>query len=504
MVGLTVGRCFGHTAVVSTPIGLSIDRASGPEWHPRTSDSQADAQTMEGFAYLNVSGTDIPGVMVFYNADEVNNSHITFISGLVTGDTDVDWTVSDGSTARGGRFALDAAQSTTADWLHVLVRMESQVPTIYLGRTGERRDEFTTTDDSMPYSSSQASSSGFAGNNGMRVWRRTNGANQRVRGGIGTSRLGSNYLIGGLADTMRVWLDNRTNVELDALAFVDGVADTNLAHDWRLNEDAPANPYDFVDEGINDAEGVGIGWSTNRGNDSFDSWPWALVTAALADFLTGDQLFAATARLVSLAEVLEVEFGMGTLNVYNCAAIALGLPPLTAETDNTPHARILRAKYPNYRRKFLASHPWNGAKTTRALNKLAAEPVARWDAQYTLPSDYLRALTVNGFANEIDKEAKWEVEVRPDGLERILLSNETTIKLEYIRDVNVAVLSAEAQDAMGLGLALQVAAFFHKTVPQIRQLRARADAALEEARGSDGQEQSPLIRADSSLLDARL
>ena len=91
-------------------------------------------------------------------------------------------------------------------------------------------------------------------------------------------------------------------------------------------------------------------------------------------------------------------------------------------------------------------------------------------------------------------------------LERCLLTDEGTVMLEYMFDVgdaNITLLSPMTRWAMGMALAAHAAPNFGKSQQDIAMLQERADKALLDAKGVDGQEGTPQIFQTTPILDSR-
>jgi hypothetical protein len=90
---------------------------------------------------------------------------------------------------------------------------------------------------------------------------------------------------------------------------------------------------------------------------------------------------------------------------------------------------------------------------------------------------------------------------------RCLLTDESgTINLEYIfdpGDAGIDLLGAKTTHALGLSFAHYVARNFGKTPQEIVVLSADAKLAIANAKGVDGQENTPRLRPDMNLLESR-
>ena len=249
------------------------------------------------------------------------------------------------------------------------------------------------------------------------------------------------------------------------------------------------------------------------------------LTAALSIGLTVDDIVGVGAiEGFSPPELLTIGEALALIDIYNTALNALGVGTITAVTDTSPQATILNDVWPGFRKQFLTDHSWNGAKKSVALSRLQdyqgtdVTPAGdRWDYAYVLPDDYLRVLRINGYerynATQRHLQNAFEIMVvnYSDSSSttkdvRCLLTEETTVNLEYIFDPgndDIDLLGAQTSHAVGLSLAHYVARNFGKTPQEIAVLAQEARVAVSAAKGSDGQENSSRLRPDMNIIESR-
>lgn len=218
---------------------------------------------------------------------------------------------------------------------------------------------------------------------------------------------------------------------------------------------------------------------------------------------------------------------VATIDVWNVALNALGISTLATTEGNNPQQTLLSNTFSLFRKQFLSDHLWNGAKRTTDLTKLDVnttdQSVAnRWKYVYVLPTDCMRVWRLNGQENKPVHVGgnsniytnRWEIEVVTKGTTggdtntgryRALCTNQDEARIEYVFDVSndIDLLGPLTQHAMGLALAAFVATNFGKSASEIAQLEAQAKDAITAAKGVDGQEGTPQIFGDTSLLGVR-
>jgi len=191
-------------------------------------------------------------------------------------------------------------------------------------------------------------------------------------------------------------------------------------------------------------------------------------------------------------------------DIFNVACGILGVPRVTSATDTTGPAVTLNQFWPALRDKVIADHRWNGVTKIATLDQIAAAPEANWDYQYTLPSDCLRVVTLNGEKNDPGSD-RWAIATKANNQGRVLLTDESSAVIEYTADVGDAHAgNFEPGLVMTLGyeLAVLAANSFGLSVSDIQVIRDERDTVKSDAKAVDGQEGSPLFFTDMTLADA--
>ena len=220
------------------------------------------------------------------------------------------------------------------------------------------------------------------------------------------------------------------------------------------------------------------------------------------------------------SELLTEVQALAILDVWNTALNTLGISTLTTTEGSNPQQTLLSNIFPLFRQQFLADHMWNGAKKTACLTAFSTDATEncvldRWDKAFQLPSDVLRVWRLNGLENRPDHIGGnpniytnlWEIEILSISSvnHRTLLTNQSSATIEYAFDVgsNLDLLGPLTQHAMGISLAVYVATNFGKSTSEIAQLEGMAKDAILAAKGVDGQEGTPQMFGNTSLLGVR-
>lgn len=178
------------------------------------------------------------------------------------------------------------------------------------------------------------------------------------------------------------------------------------------------------------------------------------------------------------------------------ALLMLGQRPISSfdEAEENDQALLASNLWPTVRDYVLRSHPWNCAIKRVSLAADVTAPAFDYTYQFTLPGDYLRALSVgqegSGVAYKIEGGK--------------LLSDEAPAQLRYIFR-NETPATYDGMLVMALTAAMRCAFAYPTT--QSTSLEAQIDAVLrpmlQQARSVDGQEDTPEFFEDSPLLRAR-
>lgn len=183
------------------------------------------------------------------------------------------------------------------------------------------------------------------------------------------------------------------------------------------------------------------------------------------------------------------------VSICSNALLLLGAQTINSLSENNDRARACSNLYPMVRNYLLRSHPWNCAVKRVALAPDATAPAFDWDNQFTLPSDFMRVLSVG--------EAGAEVEYKVESGK--LLCDDNPAYLRYIwRNENPATWD----DMLVWGVTQAMKAALAYPITQSTSLEQLVEDAcervLKKARSVDGQDDPPDTLGDSPLLAARM
>ena len=172
----------------------------------------------------------------------------------------------------------------------------------------------------------------------------------------------------------------------------------------------------------------------------------------------------------------------------------LGANPISSFQDNSPKATQCANLYPSVRDYVLGSHPWNFATKRVLLNPDSQAPAFDWSKQYTLPSDFVRILSVG----ESGSENEYRIE---NGK---ILTDAAPLKLRYVwLNTNEGTWTPTMVWAMTVSMR-QVLAYPITQSTSLEQLIDQAiEPILKRARSVDSMDQPPEQLGDSRLLGSR-
>lgn len=186
------------------------------------------------------------------------------------------------------------------------------------------------------------------------------------------------------------------------------------------------------------------------------------------------------------------------VSIVNVALSRLGEQPIASLGDDSIAARTANRIYATERDSLLRAHPWNFAIKRSALGLLAGTPAYAWSYQYELPNDCLRVLAMNDDEECGDPGDVFKVEGR------MLLTNEGTASIRYVAQItDTSQFDSLFVDCLAQKLAAELADPLTGSTTRADEHMKKYLLKLQDAQTIDGQEGSPDIMVDNSLIDVR-
>lgn len=182
------------------------------------------------------------------------------------------------------------------------------------------------------------------------------------------------------------------------------------------------------------------------------------------------------------------------VSICSNALLMLGAQTIASLDEDNDRARLAKNLYESARDMALRAHPWNCATKRVVLAADSSAPVFGYDAQFTLPSDFLRIVEVGDYNEDID----WKVESGK------ILASGTALKVRYIwRNAVPSTWDAMLVHAMELQMAALMAYSITMSTAKEQLQLEKLSQFLKKARAVDGQDDPAQQLGDERLLTAR-
>ncbi|MCP5116915.1 MAG: hypothetical protein GY953_39315 [bacterium] len=190
------------------------------------------------------------------------------------------------------------------------------------------------------------------------------------------------------------------------------------------------------------------------------------------------------------------------VDICNRALMRIGASRITALADVSKEAEHCEAFYEPVRDEILAGHNWNFAIKRAKLAQLVATPSFEWDYAFTLPTDFLRAVSVHDNDGGVGA-VPYKIEGEPDDARRLVSSAED-IYLRYVSQVtDVNQMPAEFREMLSYRIAADLAvpiAASNTLADRMTQFYIRAE---RRAKSIDAMQDYPEALPDSDWVTAR-
>ncbi len=183
-----------------------------------------------------------------------------------------------------------------------------------------------------------------------------------------------------------------------------------------------------------------------------------------------------------------------SVSICSNALLMLGAQTINDLNEDTDRAKLAGNLYPQVRDEMLRAHPWNCAIKRVILSPDLDMPAFGYTYQFTLPSDWIRTMSVGDYGKEID--------YRSEG--RKILADTDTLKLRYVfHNKNEGSWDAGFIDVMTLAMAARMAYAITQSAALEQQRIQELEMTLKRARAADGQDDPPETFGDFRLLSSR-
>ena len=195
------------------------------------------------------------------------------------------------------------------------------------------------------------------------------------------------------------------------------------------------------------------------------------------------------------------------VDIANVALGWIGADPITSFDDPSTQAQLIKLHYPRTRDVVLEVREWTFAVKRFVLEPDSEVPLFQWGAQFTIPTEILRVLTVEReqvvSSNELTsnfiehEQINWVKEA-----DKILADQDVIFMRAIIRIISTQEFSEGFVHALAARLAADIAISITRSSSMQQQMFALYGAKLADAAASEGmQGRSKRIR--SRYLAAR-
>jgi hypothetical protein len=188
------------------------------------------------------------------------------------------------------------------------------------------------------------------------------------------------------------------------------------------------------------------------------------------------------------------------VSICSAALLQLGKSPISSFEETGDLARLCANLYPQERDSILREHNWNCSIKMVVLAPLATAPVSRFTAQFALPGDFLRLISVNDiYVGQAPQTEFFKV------MGRNILASGTTLPIEYVyRNEVESTWDSKLIELMTARMLWKMAYPVTQSTSMRDELKAEYMAMAKMARAIDAQEDpGQSLSDDFTLLNGR-
>jgi len=188
------------------------------------------------------------------------------------------------------------------------------------------------------------------------------------------------------------------------------------------------------------------------------------------------------------------------VSICSAALLQLGKAPINSFEETGDLATLCANLYPMERDSILREHNWNCCIKQVVLAPLSTVPVSRFSAQFALPGDFLRLISVNDiYLGQAPQTEYFKV------MGRNILASGTVLPIEYVfRNEVEATWDSKLIELMTARMLWKIAYPVTQSTSLRDELKAEYVALAKMARSIDSQEDpSQSLSDDFPLINGR-
>ena len=165
------------------------------------------------------------------------------------------------------------------------------------------------------------------------------------------------------------------------------------------------------------------------------------------------------------------------VEIANSALARLGANPIMSLDDDAKTARSIKNSFELCKKAVLRAHTWKCARKRVIMSPLVGTPAFNYTYIYTLPSDYIRLVYLDG-------DPEYVIEGRQ------ILTNESSLSICYVYDIGdeVELLDALAVEALACYIAWTVSYVITQDLDVKNGIYADYGMSLRQAKSIDSKE----------------
>lgn len=186
------------------------------------------------------------------------------------------------------------------------------------------------------------------------------------------------------------------------------------------------------------------------------------------------------------------------VDIANRALQKLGAERIVSLTQDSENARACNLAYSTVRDAELRSHPWNFAVKRAQLAADASAPLFGYQNAFTLPSDCLRLLPPDVWANYNTHD--WQIEGR-----KILTNDSAPLEIRYIyRVTDTTQYDSLFVESLACAMAQELCEQLTQSNSKAQIIRSDYMAAIRQARKQNAFENISAETTTDSWITCRL
>lgn len=183
------------------------------------------------------------------------------------------------------------------------------------------------------------------------------------------------------------------------------------------------------------------------------------------------------------------------IDICSCALVKIGAQPISSFAENSAEAQVAVQLYEVTLQALLSAYPWRFALQQKKLNRLAQNPNADYTYAYSLPADFLRAISAGTSAK--GKGILYRI------YQNQLHTNSENVILTYLSRPLEQNFPPFFTQLLTLKLAEEFTLPLTESTARAEYFNRLFNTAFSNAKLTDAQQSIPSVFQDFSLIEVR-